>query len=306
MTGAAITAAGSQAAILRGRIFVLLSGAGMSLGGLFIRSIEQADEWQILFWRSLAIVSALLIFMSARSRGRLGGLFRAAGTRAALAGLCLAIGFACFVFSMTHTTVANTLFMLSAGPFIAALLGWFLLGESVHRATWIAMAGAVCGVAVMVAEGLVMGDLFGNLMGLAAAIAFAGFSVALRSGHMVDMMPAICFAGLFSAAAAAGIIFLAGTGFAAPAGDIGLCVAYGALAIGGSLILYTLGSRQVPAAELTLLSLTEVVLGPVWVWLVFAETPSPMTLGGGAILLTAIAGRAMAGIGRRRPPIGTV
>jgi drug/metabolite transporter (DMT)-like permease len=83
-------------------------------------------------------------------------------------------------------------------------------------------------------------------------------------------------------------------------------VTYGVVAIGGSLIVYTLGSRHVSAAELTLLSLTEVVLGPIWVWLAFSETPSGLTLLGGAILLAAIAGRAATGIRHRRPPIGVV
>ena len=307
MTEAASTALASEsAAVLRGRILVLLSGAGLSLGGLFIRSIQEANEWQILFWRSLGIVAALLVFIAFRSKGRLLQAFRAAGAKSVIAGLCLAAGFTCFIFSITHTTVANTLFMLSAAPFLTAIFSRILLGEEVTRGTWVAMLGAAAGIAVMVGEGLATGDLFGNLMALAAAAGFAGFSIALRSGRAVDMMPATCLAGLFGAVGAAAIIAATGGGFGAPAADIGLCVSYGAVVIGCSLIVFTLGSRHVSATELTLLSLTEVVLGPVWVWLTFSETPSPLTLLGGAILLTAIVGRAATGIKRRRPPIGVV
>jgi drug/metabolite transporter (DMT)-like permease len=226
--------------------------------------------------------------------------------KSVIAGLCLAVGFTCFVFSITHTTVANTLFMLSAAPFVTAALSRVLLGEDVTRGTWLAMLGAAAGVAVMVGEGLATGDLFGNLMALAAAVGFAGYSIALRSGRAVDMMPATCLAGLFSAVGAAAIIAGTGGEFAVPITDIGVCVTYGVVAVGGSLIVFTLGSRLVSAAELTLLSLTEVVLGPVWVWLAFAETPSKLTLLGGAILLGSIVGRAATGIRRRRPPIGVV
>ena len=297
---------GDSTAILRGRIFVLLSGAGMSLGGLFIRSIQEAGEWQILFWRSLGIVAALLIYITVRGQGRVIRTFRAAGAKSVVAGLCLATGFTCFVFSMTHTTVANTLFMLSAAPFLTAVFSRVLLGEDVTRGTWLAMLGAAAGIAIMVGEGLATGDLFGNLMALAAAAGFAGFSIALRSGRAVDMMPATCLAGLFSALGSAAIIAGMGSGFGVPVTDAALCVTYGVVAIGISLIVYTLGSRHVSAAELTLLSLSEVVLGPIWVWLAFAETPSGLTLLGGSILLASIVSRAATGIRRRRPPIGVV
>jgi len=298
--------ASDGANVLRGRILVLMSGAGMSLGGLFIRSIQEAGEWQILFWRSLGIIAVLLVYIVIRGKGSVIQIFRAAGAKSVVAGLCLAVGFTCFVFSITHTTVANTLFMLSAAPFVTAALSRVLLGEDVTRGTWLAMLGAAAGVAVMVGEGLATGDLFGNLMALAAAVGFAGYSIALRSGRAVDMMPATCLAGLFSAVGAAALIAGTGGEFAVPITDIGVCVTYGVVAVGGSLIVFTLGSRLVSAAELTLLSLTEVVLGPVWVWLAFAETPSKLTLLGGAILLGSIVGRAATGIRRRRPPIGVV
>lgn len=298
--------AADGAVLLRGRILVLVAGAGMSLGGLFIRSIDAADEWQILFWRSLGIAAALLIFIALRNKGHVIAAFRKAGAMAAVAGICLASGFTFFVFSIVHTTVANTLFMLSAGPFIAAVLGRVILGETVRGATWIAMAGAAAGIALMLGGGLATGDLFGNLMGLGAATSFAGFTVALRRGRGSDMMPATCLAGLFGAIAAGSAILVAGGGFAVSGNDLMLCLIYGAVAISGSLIVFTMGSRHVPAAELALLSLTEVVLGPIWVWLAFAEVPGLATLAGGAILLVSIAFQALSGMRRRPPPIGVV
>lgn len=290
---------------LRGRLLVLSSGAGMSLSGLFIRSIEAADEWQILFYRSIGIVAALLIFIAMRNRGALWPAFQRAGLNGVVAGVCLAIGFICFIFSITHTTVANTLFLLAAAPFIAAVLGRIVLGERVRRATWIAIVAASAGVAIMVGEGFAGGGLFGDLTALGAAAAFAGFSVVLRRGRGVDMLPAVCLAGFFTWIAA-GVMALTGGGLAVTGPDLVVCLAYGALAISVSLVLFTLGSRSVPAAELTLLSLSEVVLGPLWVWLFFAETPGGLTLIGGGVLLAAISGHALSGMRRRQPPVGVV
>ena len=176
-----------------------------------------------------------------------------------------------------------------------------MLGEAVSRVTWIAMLGASVGVAVMIGEGIAESDLFGDLAALGAALGFAGFSVALRRGRGVDMIPAVLFAGIISGITSAAVAYVLGTGLEVPLRDIGLSFIYGGVGIGGGLLLYTLGSRHVPAAELVLLSLTEVILGPIWVWLAFAETPSRLTLLGGAILLASIAWLTIHGARRARP-----
>lgn len=288
----------------RGRGLVLLSGVFMSIGGPLIRLLESASEWQFLAYRAMALVITLLIILALRYPGRLWATLRAAGGAGVLAGAFLACAFVGFVFSITHTTVANTLFLLSAAPFAAALLAWFVLGERVSRATWLAMLGAFAGVAVMIAEGMAEGDLFGDLAALGAAFAFAAFTVVLRRGRSVDMVPAVLFAGVISGVAAVAVCLATGIGLGIPLRDIGLSFTYGAVGIGGGLMLYTLGSRYVQAAELTLLSLTEVILGPLWVWLAFAEEPSRLTLLGGAILLTSIVLLTLHGV-RRPPPLVT-
>jgi drug/metabolite transporter (DMT)-like permease len=291
---------------LRGRGLVLLSGVVMSIGGPLIRLLESATEWQFLTYRAAALVAVLSVVLALRYPGRLPTAFRAAGWNGVLAGGFLACAFVGFVFSITHTTVANTLFLLSAAPFAAALLGWLVLGERVSRATWLAMLGAFAGVAVMIGEGIAESDLFGDLAALGAALGFAGFSVVLRRGRGVDMVPAVLFAGIISGFTAAVVCLVAGTGLVVPLRDVGLSFTYGAVGIGGGLLLFTLGSRHVPAAELTLLSLTEVILGPLWVWIAFAEEPSRLTLLGGAILLGSIAALTLHGVRRSKlPPIVT-
>jgi drug/metabolite transporter (DMT)-like permease len=177
-----------------------------------------------------------------------------------------------------------------------------VLGEKVGRATWLAMLGACAGVAVMIGEGLAGGDMFGDLTALGAALGFAAFSVALRRGREVDMVPAVLFAGVISGVLSASLALALGVGLAIPLWDVALSFTYGGVGIAGGLLLFTLGSRYVPAAELTLLSLTEVVLGPLWVWFAFAEEPSRPTLLGGAILFASIAALTIHGARRSKPP----
>jgi drug/metabolite transporter (DMT)-like permease len=291
---------------LRGVALVLLAGGFLSIAGIIVRSVEAASEWQILFYRSLALAITLLVVIAWRSRGQVSRAFRTAGLPALAGGLCLSAGFTGYIFSLTHTTVANAMFLLSASPFLAAVLGWVVLGEGVRRATWAAMAVAILGVGVMVVEGFATGRLAGNVMALAAAVGFAGFTVALRRGRGADMLPAVCLAAVFAAAFSGAMAVAGPQGLAMSRLDLLLSVSLGVVQLGAGLTLYTAGSRHVPAAELALLSLTEVVLGPVWVWLGIGEVPSGLTLLGGGIVLAAIAGHALSGLRRPRPPLAAV
>lgn len=301
----AAEAAGAPArepAYLRGVLLVMLAGGFWSLGGLLVRLVEVAGAWQILFYRSAALAVTIFCILLLSYRGAVFARIRAAGWPAAAGGLCLSFGFTGWIFALLNTTVANGVFMLSAAPLAAALLARVILKEPVHRATWLAMVAAVVGVGVMVAGGIGAGRLFGNFMAMLAMLGFSGFAVALRWGRGGDMLPAVLWAGVFAAVVAAsqaGDLAITGR-------DLSICISMGTLQIGLGLVCFTRGSRVVPAAELALLSLTEVVLAPVWVWLALAEVPSASTLVGGAIVLAAVAGRALAGLRRRPPPIGAM
>jgi drug/metabolite transporter (DMT)-like permease len=301
MTQAEITAGSEDSAYLRGVLMVMTAGAIWSLGGLLVRSMAAAGAWQILFVRSAAVALTVLAVLLWRYRGGCLATIRRAGGLAVLAGLLLGAAFCGFIFALMHTTVANAVFVLSASPLVTALLGWLLLGEAIRRGTWLAMAVAMIGVGVMVGGGIVAGAWFGNLMALVTMAGSAGFTVALRSGRGGDMLPAVLWAGLFSALVAAAMA----PDLSMSARDVGLSAAMGG-AITGGMLLFTAGSRAVPSAELALLALTEVVLGPIWVWLAYAEMPSSLTLLGGALVLLAIVGRALTGMRRRTPPFGAV
>ena len=280
-----------------GRLWVLAAGLCMSLGGPIIRLADDITEWQFLFYRSLGAALLLLLWFRLSGRPVLAQI-RRVGVTGLVSGLCLAVTFTGYVWGVMHSTVANALFLLSAAPLFAALLGWMVLREPVVRSMWFAMAGVVVGVAIMIGEGLAEADLLGDLAALSAAVGFAGFSVGIRRGRHTDMSPTILIAATITAAVSAAMAFAGGTGITAPAPEVGLATVYGMLVIGAGIFLFTLGSKSVPSAELVLLSLTEVVLAPVWVWLAFGEVPSLPTLAGGLLLLGSIAGQAAAGMRR--------
>lgn len=266
----------------------LAAGTIWSLMGLGLRQIEAASVWQILFWRSVGMIPVLLGFMWWTSRGRPLAALRAVGLAGVAGGLGLVLAFAGAIYAFQTTTVANAVFLFAASPFVAAILGWLVLRESVQSRTWFAIAIAVFGMYLMVSDGLETGAITGNLAALASAAGFGIFSVALRWGRVGDMMPVAFLGSVFSALFAGGVILAQGGLILASPQDMAVAFAIGFVVVAMGMVLFTLGSRVVPAAELTLLSLVEVLLGPIWVWLALGETASRNTLVGGAVLLSGV------------------
>ncbi len=201
----------------------------------------------------------------------------------------LAISSGTFLLALNYTSVANVLFLQAASPMIAALLGWAVLSERISRRTWLAMALAALGVGVMVA-----GSFDSGAMAVALPIvmtaSFAIVIVITRYRRDVSMMPATC------ASQALVIVVVApfATLGSATTADWGIFFALGTFQMGAGLALLTFGARVLPPAEVALLSLLEVVLGPLWVWLAYAERPSTATLVGGVVVTAAVVVQATA------------
>jgi drug/metabolite transporter (DMT)-like permease len=282
-----------------GAILVLVGASIWSLMGLVLRQIETADTWQVLLWRSIGAAAVLGAWVAITSGGQPLRQIRATGRAGVIGGLALVAAFGGAIYAIQTTTVANAVFLFSASPFLAALMGWLVLREPVRPATWAAMALAGAGMWIMVREGLSAGALAGNLAALGSALGFATFTVALRHGHLKDTMPVSLLGCLFSAGVAALVLLARGTPLLPPLPDLVLATALGAVVLALGMILYTLGSRVLPAAEATLLSLIEVLLAPLWVWALLNETASPATFAGGAVVLAAVALNAVAGARRR-------
>lgn len=284
-----------------GVLLVVIAGILWSAMGLAIRQIVVADSWAVLFWRSVGMMPVLAIAILWLRGGVLAPV-RETGLAGVIGGAALVIAFAGAIYSIQATTVANAVFLFAASPFLAAGLGWALLGERVRGATWAAIGLAGVGMFLMVREGLAIGAGWGNVAALLSALGFAAFTLALRWGRLADMLPAILLGGVFSMVVAAGVTWMQGGTLWVPLHDIAVAMAAGAVLLATGLALYTRGSRVIPAAELTLLSMIEVLLAPVWVFVFLRESATAGTFLGGAVVLGAVILNALSGL-RARPPL---
>lgn len=274
---------------------VLAAGVLWSVQGVLIAWIESAGSWTVLFWRSLGMLPVLMLWIGPR---RALDKVRAMGWAGVMGGLGLVFAFGGAITALQSTTVANAVLLFSASPFLAAVFGQVILGERVRPLTWGAIALAVVGIVIMVGGvgQIGGGTLFGTLAALASAAGFAGFTVALRWGRVVETVPAVLLGAVFAMAAGGVGALATGQGLGAPLQDIAISVGMGALTLTGGMYLYTLGSRVVPAAQATLLSLVEVLLAPVWAWVALGEGLSPNTALGGAVLMAAVGVNAALGL----------
>ena len=275
---------------------VIASAAANSANGLIVRSMDTAGGWQIIFYRSVFLAIALCVVFVTQNGWRAGAALRELRPWALVGVVAIATVNVCFILSMTYTTVANTMFLLSGAPFFTALLGWLVLGESVERGVWAGMIVALVGMGVMLWDGLGAGTLLGNSLAVLAALCFASFVVVLRKGRTVNMLPVVILGTLLGALFAA---FMSGWALSISLHDAALLFIWGVVISGTVQVIFTWSSRHVPGAELTLLILVEFILAPLWVWLVIDEQPSRATLIGGALVIASVASRAIASFSER-------
>ena len=284
-----------------GKGVALVLGAGIlwSTIGLVVRQIDTAGAASVMFWRSAGLLPVLWAFVHWRTGGRVLQGIRAVGLPGLVGALGLVAAYGGALYALQATTVANAVFLYSAAPFMAALMGWALLAERVAAATWVAMLLAGAGIFVMIGGGVENGRLDGNIAALISAAGFAVFSVSLRWGHVEDSLPTVLLGGMLSMIAAFALARVLGQTVAASGHDIAVSMALGAVVLTGGMVLYTFGSKVLPTAELTLISSIENILAPLWVWLLLGETATRTTLIGGAMVLIAVMGNAYAGARRQ-------
>ena len=277
----------------KGLLFVFMAGVLWSTVGLGIRLIQEASVWQILFYRSISLSTFLFFVIFIRSRENPLKLVVRAGAPAVVAGLSLMAAYSGGIYAIQSTSVANAMLLFASAPFFAAVLGSYVLKERVSAVTWVSIGVAIFGITVMVSDLTGGPEWSGSLAALGSAIGFSIFTVSLRWGKSNDMLPAVFLSGLFSIIITATICINLALPLVLSVNDISISFGMGVFQVGAGLVFYTLGSKTLPAAELTLLSLAEVLLGPFWVWLFLGEMASSATALGGAILLFAIVGNAV-------------
>ena len=287
----------------RGLFLVFITGVLWSTVGLGIRMIQDASVWQILLYRSVSLSAFLAFFIYLRSGLSPVAIVFRSNFNTHIAAISLVAAYSGGIFAIQNTSVANAMLLFATAPFLAAILGWLVLREKVRAITWLAILVSFFGIGIMVYDKSSGMMLLGSLAALGSALGFAIFTVALRYGRAGDMLPSVFLSGIYAIWIMCGICALLDLKFLLTVNDGSIAIGMGIFQIGAGLILYTIGSKTVPAVELTLLSLAEVILGPIWVFFFLNETASLNTLIGGAILLLAIAGNAIGGARRKSPII---
>jgi len=288
-------------------IVVFLAGLSWSFGAVVVRHMENANYYvfQYLFYRGISIALILICYLVIKEGLGFYKNFLKIGLSGVLGGIFLATAFTGFIYSITITTAAVTLFMLAAMPFIAAIFGYIFLGEILKRSTLIAMIIAFVGVCVMIVNDSISGTIYGALLGFLSATGFALYTVTIRWKPETPKFTTVVLAGLFCTIVSFVFLGLSFEPFETmPIKNSYLSVLHG-LFVATGLILYSLGAKYLPSAELALLSLMEVVGGVLWVWLpIFGinETPSLTVIIGGLIITIAVIYHGY-GSSRRREPI---
>ena len=271
---------------------VLIAGILWSFGPYVVRHIDQAATvpWQYLFTRGLVIFILLNVYLFFEEGIEFIKNYKKIGISGVIGGLGLATAMITFIWSITHTTAAITLICLAAMPFITALLGFLFLKEEISLNVWIAIFIASVGILIMSISDNEKNSIIGLVTGLASAIGFSVFSVSLRWRKETPKFTTVALAGLFCFLISSTVLFSNNMNFLSSGKNESLFALHGTIVCLG-LIMYSIASKNIPAAELTLLSLTEVIGGIFWVWLPWLginEIPSTNTIIGGFLIFLSI------------------
>ena len=273
-------------------LIVLIAGIFWSFGPLVVRHIDNAQliPWQYLFFRGSVIFLVLNIYLFLAEGQKFIGNYSKIGLSGLIGGVSLGIANISFILSITTTTAAVTMMMLATQPFVAAILAYIFLKEKISKTTLIAITVAAAGIIFMSLDSKGEGTLFGLINGLLSSLGFAGFTVSLRWRKNTPKFTTVAIAGIFCSAVAILVLLFNDSSILISLKNSSLSALHGFLVCRG-LILFSMKSRFLPATDLTLLSLTEVLGGIFWVWLPWFginEVPSVNTLIGGAIIIFAI------------------
>ena len=305
---------------LKGCVLALSSGILWSFTGTLTRVAADTDAMQYLGYRSLGTVLVFLLWNRVGHAVPVITRVRAMGMVGAAATGMVGCAMICFILAMKSTSVANALFLSSCAPLLSAVAGFVFLRERVSPLALAAVIVGLIGAAMIIwgdafvsppsldlASGrteILTGSAFGNAMALGSALSFAGYIVCLRRAGGRDLSPVVFLSSLWTMIVAAAMTFLAGKPLLPPPLDVTAAVLNGFLFMGLGSTLFIKGAAFIPAVGLTVLTQTENVFGPIWVWLFIGEAPPPATILGGGIILTAVVLMGLIGTRSARLPGG--
>ena len=268
---------------------LILSGAlCMSFAALFVKLIQNADGFQILFYRGFPQCMMVMIVACFIRRISLVEFFKSIDKTDLILGFTMCIAFSFYIFALLNTSVASALFILSISPVFAALLSWRIIGEIPTKTTWIAILFAMVGVTVMVGADLTRVQLIGNLFAMISAFSFALMLVFARKSKKSDVLTGNFLGAGFAILMAIILAYSYGDGLIVSTQDMLLSFALGAFTIGIGIAFVAWAAPYLPAPNVGVLVLIESVLAPVWVWLFLDMPMKYQEILGGLIILCAV------------------
>ena len=267
-----------------GYILCLLGAFFLSWGGLLVREWEGSDIWQILFWRAFFFTITLIFFLYFTYRNKVISTIKKSGFPGLLGGITTSIGFIAYIISMTETTVANVLFIISTQTIWLAIFGYLFLKEKISLKTFFSIILAMTGIAVMIGGSLDTGSLFGNLVALFIPINFAFLILLIRKFSQLDLVPALFYGGIIIMIVA---FFMSDT-ILISKNNLLVGFLLGTFQHACGFICIVIGARSTPAAVVGLLMLFETLLGPLWVYIFLNEIPPVSVFIGGGIIVIAV------------------
>jgi len=293
---------------LLGFFLVCLSGVVWSFGATLVRLMEDAENYRLpyLFYRGFAVCAIITLYIYLRDRDEFFSNFKRIDRWAVAGATLLMLSMFGFIYALTITTVAITLLMLALAPLFSAIFGFLLLSERLSRTTIVNMFVVIFGVVVMVWNVDSTSTIIGALYGMFTAFCFAMYTITIRHNPETPKLLTPALSGLMGiVVTGALVLFSDDISFSIPTINIQLSIFHGMI-VGAGLVLFGLGAKYLPAAELVLLSLLEVVVGIFWAWLPIIginEVPDTNTLVGGLIMLSAITMQGLASRKRHGPVV---
>jgi len=270
---------------IKGLLITFTAVVILSPDALLVRLIH-CDVWSLLFWRCLLTGSMQALFLAVVYRRQFLQSFRNIGRIGLFSAGIVTTGSFFFVNALKHTAAANALIILAATPLFSSLLSWLFLREEIARRTWLAILACFGGILLIFSGSLQRGLLLGDLLALGATLMWASNLVVLRKGKAVNMVPANLLGNLMVVPIA---LLVGAQPLSVSPTDMTYLILLGGIVLPVSFTLITVGPRHLPAPEISLILLTETILGPIWVWLALNEIPQTTTLLAGALIITTLA-----------------
>ncbi len=280
-----------------GLIFVLIATFGWSLSGIFVRMMPDLSGWQINCWRGYWLGISLACYLVVSYGRNLPERVRAIPMTAFVtSSLCFAVGTTAYITALTFTTTATVSVIGATSPLVTGALSPWMTKERPSPIIWIAVVIAVLGAALIGYNAASEPDTgrYNHALGVACSLlvplTFALQTLLLRRHKSLDLMPAICAGGFvaFFGCGVLGWLLTDTAGFTVDLKSLGLLMLMGPAQLAIPLVFYGMGARHVSAATLSVLSMLDAVLNPLWPLVFVNEVPGRYTVIGGAVILGAV------------------